>query len=117
MGRAAPGPAAGATDDVDFPAIQQSEEFQTLKRRHRSFVFPVLVIALLWYLAYVLLAGYAPDFMATPVFGRVNIGLLIGLGQVVTTFVITMLYVRFANRRLDPVAEDIRDRATAGEAR
>lgn len=109
MGNAARGPEAGATTDVDFAAIQQSDQFQTLKRRHRSFVFPVLALALAWYLAYVLLAGYAPDFMSTPVFGSVNIGLLIGLGQVVTTFVITMLYVSYANRRIDPVAEDIRN--------
>jgi uncharacterized membrane protein (DUF485 family) len=93
---------------VDFPAVQESERFQTLRKRHRSFVFPVLALALLWYLAYVLLAGYAPEFMSTPVFGRVNIGLLIGLGQVVTTFVITMVYVAYANRRLDPLASEIR---------
>jgi uncharacterized membrane protein (DUF485 family) len=93
---------------VDFPAVQESERFQTLRKRHRSFVFPVLALALLWYLAYVLLAGYAPEFMATPVFGRVNVGLLIGLGQVVTTFIITMAYVAYANRRLDPIASEIR---------
>lgn len=93
---------------ADFPTIQSSEKFQTLRRRHRSFVFPVLGLALLWYLAYVLLAGYAPEFMATPVFGRVNVGLLIGLGQVVTTFAITMIYVTYANRRLDPLASELR---------
>lgn len=101
-------PASGVDTDVDFGAIQQTERFQTLRRRHRSFVFPVLGLALAWYLVYVLLAGYAPDFMATPVFGRVNVGLLIGLGQVVTTFAITMAYVAFANRRLDPIAAEIR---------
>lgn len=94
---------------VAFPIVQESEAFQTLRQRHRSFVFPVLALALLWYLAYVLLAGYAPEFMATPVFGRVNVGLLIGLGQVATTFVITMAYVAYANRRLDPLAAAIRD--------
>jgi uncharacterized membrane protein (DUF485 family) len=97
----------------DFPAIQESEIFRTLRRRHRSFVFPVLAIALLWYLAYVLLAGYAPQFMAIPVFGSINVGLLIGLAQVVTTFAITTIYVSFANRRLDPLAEQIRDAAEA----
>jgi Predicted membrane protein len=109
MGNDAQGAETHVTPDVDFAAIQQTERFAGLRRRHRSFVFPVLALALVWYLAYVLLAGYAPEFMATPVFGRVNIGLLIGLGQVATTFIITMLYVAFANRSLDPVATQIRE--------
>jgi uncharacterized membrane protein (DUF485 family) len=46
--------------------------------------------------------------MATKVFGNVNVGLLLGLGQFVTTFVITGIYVRFANRELDPRAAAIR---------
>jgi uncharacterized membrane protein (DUF485 family) len=40
--------------------------------------------------------------------GNINVGLLIGLGQFVSTFVITGIYVRFANRQLDPRAEAIR---------
>ena len=71
-------------------------------------MFPLAVLFLIWYFVYVLLAAYAHDFMATPVFGSVNVGLLFGLGQFVTTFVITMAYVRYANRKLDPLAEKIR---------
>lgn len=107
MGDEAPTTVAGS--DVDFAGIQQSTQFRELRKRHRSFVFPVIAVALAWYLAYVLLAGYAKEFMATPVFGAVNVGLLIGLGQVVTTFVITMLYVSFANRKLDPLAAELRE--------
>ncbi len=109
MGDEAPTPVR--EQDVDFAAIQQSPTFRELRRRHRAFVFPVLGLALLWYLAYVLLASYAPAFMATPVFGLVNVGLLIGLGQVVTTFAITMIYVSYANRKLDPLAEQLREAA------
>jgi uncharacterized membrane protein (DUF485 family) len=72
-------------------------------------VFPVLGACLVWYIAYVLLAGYAHDFMSTPVFGSVNVAILLGLAQVVTTFAVTMWYVHFANKRLDPLAEEIRD--------
>jgi uncharacterized membrane protein (DUF485 family) len=57
---------------------------------------------------YVLLAAFAHDFMATPVIGSVNVGLLFGLGQFVSTFIITMAYVAYANRKLDPTAEKIR---------
>jgi uncharacterized membrane protein (DUF485 family) len=51
--------------------------------------------------------------MAAKVFGNVNVGLLIGLGQFLTTFVITGLYVRFADRELDPRAAAIRAEAQA----
>ena len=101
--------------DVDFGAIQRSETFGTLKRKHRNFVFPVLVACLLWYFAYVLLAAYAKDFMSTPVFGSINMGLLLGLAQVATTFIVTMWYVRYANRELDPIAAEIRDEIEAGK--
>ena len=99
---------------IDYRAVQQSEEFQRLRSKHRRFVFPVLAACLVWYLAYVLLAGYAHDFMSTPVFGSVNVAILLGLAQVVTTFAVTTWYVNYANRELDPVAEEIRDEIETG---
>ena len=97
-----------APDTRYYTEVAESPDFRELQRRHRSFVFPLAVLFLIWYFVYVLLAAYAHDFMATPVFGSVNVGLLFGLGQFVTTFVITMAYVRYANRKLDPLAEKIR---------
>lgn len=93
---------------IDYVAVENSPPFQELKRRHRSFVWPLTVAFLLWYFAYVLLSSFATEFMATKVFGDVTIGLLLGLGQFVTTFAITMGYVAYANRRLDPISAEIR---------
>ncbi len=95
---------------VDFIAEQATEEFQNLRTRHRSFVFPLAIGFLLWYFAYVLLADYAHDFMSTKVWGSINIGLILGLLQFVSTFGITTWYVSYANRKLDPAAEKIRRR-------
>ena len=99
-----------------FVAVQASPEFQELRNRLRRFVFPMTAVFLLWYFAYVLLGAFAHDFMATKVWGDINIGLLIGLGQFVTTFLITFIYVRFANRELDPRAEAIRNELEGGAA-
>jgi len=98
----------------DYQEVAESPDFRELQSRHRRFVFPLAVLFLVWYFVYVLLAAYAHDFMATPVFGSVNVGLLLGLGQFVTTFVITMAYVRYANRRLDPLAEKLRAELEGG---
>jgi len=97
-----------AHNTTDFETVERSDEFRTLKRRHRSFVFPLAVGFLVWYFTYVLLADYAHDFMATKAIGNVTVGILFGLGQFVTTFAITTLYVWYANRKLDPLADKIR---------
>ena len=94
----------------EYAQAQASPEFVELKRRFRRFAFPMTVAFLAWYLLYVLLSTYAPDFMATPVFGNVNLGLLLGLAQFVSTFAITHLYVAHANRSTDPIADEMRER-------
>src|SRR3712207_167300 len=71
------------------------------------------VAFLAWYLLYVLLSTYAPDFMGRPVFGNVSIGILFGLAQFVSTFAITHIYVAHANKRTDPIADEMRDRLEA----
>ncbi|MBF6299850.1 DUF485 domain-containing protein [Nocardia amamiensis] len=97
-----------APSAAEFAGIQASPQFQELRNRLRRFVFPMTALFLLWYLGYVLLGAYAHDFMSRPVFGNINVGLLFGLGQFASTFTITALYVRFANRELDPRAAAIR---------
>jgi uncharacterized membrane protein (DUF485 family) len=105
-----PPPEAAKATDAIYLATQASPDFQELRTRLRRFVFPMTAFFLVWYGVYVVLGAFAHDFMATPVFGNVNVGLLIGLGQFLTTFLITGLYVRFANRELDPRAAAIRKR-------
>ncbi|WAJ45638.1 DUF485 domain-containing protein [Mycobacterium sp. Aquia_216] len=100
----------------DFVRVQADPEFQELRYRVRRFVFPMTAFFLAWYLAYMLLATYAHAFMAIKVFDNVNLGVVLGFGQFVTTFGITVLYVRFAGRTLDPRAAKIRsDLEGAGE--
>ena len=94
----------------EYLQAQASPEFTELKRRFRRFAFPMTFAFLAWYLLYVLLSTYAPDVMSTSVFGNVNLGLLLGLAQFVTTFVITHLYVAHANKRTDPIADEMRER-------
>lgn len=94
--------------ETPYQQVQRSEEFQALRSRFRRFVFPMTALFLAWYFLYVLLADYAHDFMSTRVWGNITVGLLLGLGQFVSTFAITMIYARWANNRQDPVADRLR---------
>ena len=97
---------------VDDPnvAMQDSPEFAQLRSKFRKFVFPLTALFLAWYFLYVLMSSFAVDFMSTKVFGEINIGLIFGLLQFVSTFAITIAYVRWADRHFDPAAEALRER-------
>ncbi|WP_328607096.1 DUF485 domain-containing protein [Amycolatopsis sp. NBC_00345] len=101
--------ATGGPPDADWEQVQQSAEFRELRGRLRRFVFPMAGLFLAWYLLYVLLADYAHGFMSTKLAGNFTVGLLFGLLQFVSTFLITWLYVRYANRKLDPLSDRIRE--------
>ncbi|RZQ62122.1 DUF485 domain-containing protein [Amycolatopsis suaedae] len=96
-------------EQQEWERVQASPEFARLRRRLRVFIFPMTVLFLGWYLLYVVLADYAHGFMSTKLIGNINVGLVFGLLQFVSTFLITWLYVRYADKHLDPVADKIRE--------
>jgi uncharacterized membrane protein (DUF485 family) len=106
-----PATSDGAPGAPDFAAIHDSPEFAALRRRYRLFVFPMAALFFLWYLTYVLLAAYARGLMSHRLFGLVTVGLVLGLLQFVSTAAITIGYVRYARRQLDPRVAAIRESA------
>jgi uncharacterized membrane protein (DUF485 family) len=95
----------------DYTAIQHSEEFGVLRRRFRRFAFPMTLLFIVWYLVYVVLAAYAHSFMSIKVFGEINVAMIMGILQFVSTALITLAYLRFAKRRLDPQVDRVRQQA------
>ncbi len=96
-----------ARHDPVYDRLHETAEFTELRRRYRGFVFPATVAFLAWYLLYVVMSSWAPDFMATQVVGHINVALVFGLLQFVTTFGLAYVYSRFSNARLDPLARDL----------
>ena len=110
-------PSSRTGGGTPYEEVQDSDEFVELRRRFRRFVFPLTAGFLAWYFLYAVLSAYAHDFMATKVVGNINIGVVFGLLQFVSTFVITMWYVRWADREFDPTADALRERIEGGDLR
>jgi uncharacterized membrane protein (DUF485 family) len=87
-----------------YERIHASAEFQELRKRYLGFAIPATITFMVWYMLFVLMSAWATDFMSTKVFGNINVALIFGLLQFVSTFGIAYLYARHANRALDPVA-------------
>ncbi|GAB1688493.1 DUF485 domain-containing protein [Krasilnikovia sp. M28-CT-15] len=104
-----PAPATGdITTAEKYVAVQQSPEFGELRRKLRRFIFPTTIAFFGWYALYVLLSAYARDFMSIKIIGNINVALVFGLLQFVSTFLIAWYYARYAAEKLDPVADRIR---------
>lgn len=97
-------------------AVQDEPEFAELRRRLRTFVFPMTLAFLAWYLLYVVCSAFARGFMAHKLVGNINVGLVFGLLQFVSTFGIAYAYSRYARTRLDPLADKVRADIDGGAA-
>jgi uncharacterized membrane protein (DUF485 family) len=93
------------TAGVDWEAIERSEEFQELVRRKRRYVVPRVIFFLTWYLGFILLAGYAEDFMNERVYEGLTVGYVLALSQFVMVWWLAAAYIRKADREFEPLEE------------
>jgi len=101
---------------VDWHAIAQSPEFRELIAARRRFVLPATIFFLAWYIGFILLAGYAPDFMARSVYQGLTVGYCLALTQFVMVGALGLMYLRRSERIYDPLALKVRQGAAGAAA-
>jgi uncharacterized membrane protein (DUF485 family) len=101
-----PGEAAGADHhpEIDWIAAERSPEFRELIRKRRRFVLPATIFFLAWYFGFIILAGYAEDFMGETIVEDFTVGYLLALTQFIMVWFLGWLYLRKADRQFDPLA-------------
>lgn len=103
-----------STENVDWNAAAESEEFNELITQKRRFVLPATIFFLTWYFGFIVLAGVAPDFMGEKVVKGVTIGYIFALSQFVMVWVLAAAYLRRADKVFDPLAAKAAEKALAG---
>jgi uncharacterized membrane protein (DUF485 family) len=119
------GPADGGAEgsehhpEIDWIAAERSPEFRELIKRKKAFVLPATVFFLAWYFGFIILAGYAPDFMGeTFITDGLTVGYALALTQFIMVWALGWAYLRKADREFDPLARDAAEEAIrAGRAR
>ena len=98
--------------DIDWEAVERSPEFRELIKRKKAFVIPATAFFMAWYFGFIILAGYAPDFMGREfITDGLTVGYTLALSQFVMTWVLGWLYLRKADRVFDPLAARAREAA------
>ena len=101
-------------DNIDWVAAEESPEFRELIAKRRRFVLPATIFFLVWYLGFVVLAGYAPDFMGESIYEGLTVGYLLAFSQFVMTWVLGFMYLKRADRDFDPLARRAAEVALKG---
>jgi uncharacterized membrane protein (DUF485 family) len=90
---------------IDWEAIERSPEFQELVRRRRGYVIPCTIFFLSWYMGFIALCAYAPDFMGESVYEGLTVGYCLALTQFVMVWGLGLWYLRKSDNEFDPLAE------------
>ena len=101
------------SDHPVYVELNGSPEFAELRKKFRAFVIPATIAFMAWYLLYVVMSMWAHDFMSTKVAGNVNVAVVFGLLQFVSTFLIAILYGRYMSKNADPLARELKHRYDA----
>ncbi len=104
-----------AASTVDWEAIERSPEFQELVRRRRSYVIPCTIFFLAWYMGFIALCAYAPDFMGERIYQGFTVGYALALTQFVMVAVLGIMYLRRADKDYDPLAQRVVTAAGGGD--
>ena len=107
--RRSPSRRSGPSEHEVYLRISGESDFAELRRRYRRFAFPATIGFMVWYITYVVCNNWARDFMDTKVVGNINVALVFGLLQFLSTFLIAYFYSRHATKALDPLATKLRE--------
>ena len=97
---------------IDWQAAERTPEFQELVKTRRRFVVPATLFFLAWYFGFIILAGYAEDFMGREfITDGFTVGYALALTQFLMVWGLVALYLRKADSTFDPLAKRAARRA------
>ncbi|WP_022930634.1 DUF485 domain-containing protein [Patulibacter americanus] len=109
---AAPPPRGTTPEVATWQQVAETPEFQELVQKKRAWIVPATVFFLFWYLLFILMAGYAEDFMGSEfLVDGLTVGYVFALSQFVMTFGLALAYVRRSRDVFDPLRVRALERA------
>ena len=88
--------------------LLQNPEYQRLAARKKSLSYLLTVLMLIAYFSFILLLAYGQDVLNTPV-GSTTLGIPFGIGVIVLAWILTGIYVRWANNNYDEAMKSLKD--------
>ena len=94
--------------------LLEDPEFKDLARRKNSISLVLTIATLVVYYGFILLIAFDREFFGRSFTENIPIGIPIGVGVIVLSWVFTGIYVRWANTRYDAMVENMKRKAGHG---
>jgi uncharacterized membrane protein (DUF485 family) len=92
----------------DYNQVLRSPRFQELVRERTRFAWTLSIAMLVIYFGFILLVAFAKPLLATKIGdGVTSLGIILGLGVILSAFVLTGIYVQRANSRFDELTRHL----------
>lgn len=102
--------------NTNLDTLTSLPEYKALIAKRNKIIWPLLVLTVLAYISFILAIAFEPAALGKPIGGGViSIGIVLGLLLILFNFVITLVYVRAANRTIEPLIARVH--AAIGEAK
>lgn len=102
-----------AEGETVIERIERDPEFHALTQRRARLAWGLSAAMAAIYFGFILLVAFAPGFLATPIGGgTMTVGIPLGVGVILSAFVLTGVYVRRANTEFDTQTQRIVERAS-----
>jgi uncharacterized membrane protein (DUF485 family) len=90
--------------------IKNNPKYQELVHTRSRFAWTMAIIMLVIYYTFIMIIAFAPGFLGTPISpGSVTtIGIPIGIGVIISAFILTGIYVLRANAQFDRLTNEIK---------
>jgi uncharacterized membrane protein (DUF485 family) len=89
--------------------IQNNPKFHQLVKSRNSLATILSIAVLVLYFGFVLMIAFAPGVLTAPISETsvIPMGMLIGVGVIVASIILTGVYVNVANNKFDPLNDEI----------
>lgn len=100
----------GTADSDSLARIAEDPRYRALVARRSRFTWILTGVMLAIFFGYILLIAFDKAMLARPIGGgTTTLGIPIGIGVILAGILLTGIYVRRANRDLDPAVRALRE--------
>lgn len=92
-------------------ALLQDPDFLRLVKRRNAVSLGLTLLAAGVYYGFLLLLAYGKPVLARPFSGNITLGIPLGIGVILASWLLTGAYVRWANREYDALVSRVRAKA------